>query len=67
MHLENSTKESDQSLIVSKIETKKKYFKEKWDKVPLDIRKKIFKVYEQDLRTFGYGWNYVTNEINFET
>ena len=67
MHLENSTKKSDQSLIVSKIETKKKYFKEKWDKVPLDIRKKIFKVYEQDLRTFGYGWNYVTNEINFET
>ena len=67
MHLENSTKESDQSLIVSKIETKKKYFKEKWDKVPLDIRKKIFKVYEQDLRTFGYGWNYVTNEINYET
>ena len=67
MHLENSTTKFDKSPIVSKIETKKKYFKEKWDKVPLDIRKKIFKVYEQDLITFGYGWNYVTNEINFET
>ena len=44
MHLENSAKKSDKSPIVSKIETKKEYFKEKWDKVPVDIRKKIFKV-----------------------
>ena len=63
MHLENSTTKSDKSPCISKFETKKKDFKEKLDKVPLDIPKKIFKVYEQDLRTFGYGWNYVTKEI----
>ena len=65
MHIGNT--ESEETSIISKIEAKKNYFKEKWDKVPLDVRKKIFKIYKQDLRTFGYGWNYVTNEIKFET
>ena len=65
MHIGNT--ESDESSIISKIEAKKNYFKEKWDKVSLDTRKKIFKIYKQDLRTFGYGWDYVTNEIKFET
>lgn len=66
MHIDNAT-ESNSSSINSKIETKKNYFKEKWDKVPLETRKKIFKIYKQDLKTFGYGWNFVTNEIKFET
>ena len=65
MHIGNT--ESEETSIISKFEAKKNYFKEKWDKVPLDVRKKIFKIYKQDLRTFGYGWDYVTNEIKFET
>lgn len=52
--------------VKSKLEALKVNFKKHWDRVNIEIRKKIFEIYKQDLDVFGYYWNYETNEIDFE-
>ena len=52
--------------VKAKLEALKITFKKHWDRVNIDIRKKIFEIYKQDLDMFGYYWDYKTNEIDFE-
>ena len=52
--------------VKEKLEALKVTFKKHWDRVNIDIRKKIFTIYKQDLDMFGYYWDYKTNEIDFE-
>ena len=58
--------ESDQSgSAKEKIEKMKLYFKTMWNRIDIDIRKRIFEIYENDLKIFNYSWNYLTNDIDF--
>ena len=52
--------------VKEKLEALKVNFKKHWDRVDIDVRKKIFEIYKQDLDMFGYYWDYKTNEIDFE-
>ena len=46
-HHSNSEIEGNENDKSKEIEKKKEYFKEMWDKVKLETRKKIFEIYEQ--------------------
>ena len=40
-------------------------FKRLWNTVPIELRRKIYEMYELDLLLFEYDWDIVTNDIAF--